>query len=283
MYKYTPTQTAKYFVLVALMAGVVLPNPTFASTTTYQPQTQLELISYLQGVLDTLIIQLNAQRNNASGVSSKVTTDSAVVEIQARTELRASFEVDRNSTVYAWFQYGLGSNLDRETSRTRIRTSGTTAEHSRVISNLEPGETYTYRAVFETKNGREYYGEFKTFTTGGVAGLSEGEIGSVGGSVGIVGSGRYGITTNASSYKTNEMITINWSLPANKADNDNWIGMFEVGKSNSNSHQFRDIENATSGTFKISSYIPETYEFRMFLARGSDDYVATSRRITIRK
>lgn len=283
MYKYTPTQITKYFVLVAVLVGFVLPNPTFASTTTYQPQTQLELISYLQGVLDTLIIQLNAQRNNASGVSSKVTTDAAIVELQAKSELRASFEVDRNSTVYAWFQYGLGSTLDKETSRTRIRTSGTEAEHSRVISNLEPGETYTYRAVFETQNGRKYYGEFKTFTTGGVVGIAGGEIGSVGGSIGVVGSGRYGITTDSTSYKTNEMITINWSLPANKADNDNWIGMFEVGNSNSQFHQFRTLENATSGTIKISSYIPETYEFRMFLARGSDDDVATSRRITIRK
>lgn len=272
---------AKALFVLTFIVGVSIPSQTLAVTDTYQPQTKLEYVSYLQGVVDTLIAQLTAQRTYNSESSSRVQTDSAQVEVQTEVELSASFESDSSSYVYAWFEYGNTGILNKSTTKTRVRPSNRVVDYTRVLSNLESNKTYSYRAVFETSNGKKYYGSLQSFSTGSGFATAGGDFFNTGSATNYSITGT-SIKTDSSSYNVWDKIEVSWTLPTSKADNDNWIGMFLLG-SDGRKTNFSDLSNSTSGTALFTPFTPGTYEFRMFLKRGSDDEVATSRRITVRK
>lgn len=271
---------AKALFVLTFIVGVSLPSQTLAVTDTYQPQTKLEYVSYLQGVVDTLIAQLTAQRTYNSESSTRVQTDSAQVEIQTEVELSASFESDSSSYVYAWFEYGNSGILNKSTTKTRVRPSKGVVDYTRVLSNLESNKTYSYRAVFETSNGKKYYGALQSFSTGGGYATTGGGFFNTGSVNNYSGSG---ITVDSSSYKVWEGAKVSWTLPASKADMDNRIGLYKIGSDDDEPVSTQSLANAEKGTVWFTLYKPGTYEFRMFLDREYDDKVFTSKRVVVKE
>jgi len=267
--------------LVTIMVGAA-PASAFAQTASlpYQPQTQLELISYLQGVLTTLQAQLLVKNNNSS---VRVDRQSADVSSTIEVELRASFDSQNSSYVNAWFEYGVANVIDTKTSSVRIRNTGRNdiVEHVRILKNLEPNTAYVYRPVFELSNGTKYYGAIQNF---GTTGNNLGTIGGVSGSGGIgtgnVNSGRNSLSTDKTSYELGEIIKVSWTTPKKEVHNGNIIYMFNDGGNYSESLKGR-YANKDTGEVYFNVYKKGTYEFRLYLDFKNKE-VAESRLITVR-
>lgn len=260
-----------------LVAGAPASAFAQAATLPYQPRTQLELISYLQGVLTTLQAQLLAINNVAS---DRVDSQSAILSQQIAVELRATFDAKDSSYVNAWFEYGVSNVIDTKTSVVRIRNTNRNdmIEHVRLIKNLQPNTAYVYRPVFELSNGTKYYGSIQNF---GTAGNYEGVTGTtgIGGSVANIDSRGNSLSTGKTVYNLGEAIVVSWTTPKKDYYRGNTIFMFKVGDSYASSMQGRYADKE-SGDAYFSMYEKGTYEFRLYL-----DYkttaVAQSRRITV--
>src|SRR3989344_825058 len=163
--------------LVALvLATLALPTPTKAATLPYVPQTQLELISYMQGIVDTLQAQAAAGGTVTGSGSSRVQTGTANVAVSTKVELKASFDAGNSSSVYAWFEYGEGSTLNKKTARTRVTKVRGEVDYEVTLTGLKSGVQYSYRPVFELSSGAKYYGAVRTFGSGSSYALAGGMI-----------------------------------------------------------------------------------------------------------
>jgi hypothetical protein len=262
--------------LVALaLATLVLPTPTKAATLPYVPQTQLELISYMQGVVDTLRAQVAAGAGATGSGSSRVQTLPAEVAVSTNVQLKASFDAGNSTSVYAWFEYGEGNSFDKKTARIRLTKVRGEVSHEVTLSGLKSGVQYSYRPVFELSGGSKYYGSVQTFGSG----ITSGEIIS-GGSGTTVSNNRGSLTLSKTTFKAYDQVTVSFTIPSARTNNLAWIGLFEVGASNSKPINWNYTGNNTTGelTFKIKK--PGTYEFRLFHDR-SGSAIVTSRRITV--
>lgn len=246
----------------------LLPSTALANTA-YVPQTTLEYIAYLQGVVDAL------KAGSAEGASADVSVSTP--SIASSVTLKSELETKSGTTAYAWFVYGQG-NLNKKTSRTKVtkRRSEDSYEHEAVVKNLESG-TYSYRAVFETRDGKKHYGSVNTF----VVGRADGDyLPSNGGSV--VNNSRGSITLFDTTVTVGEYIDVGWTVPERKAGSSNWIGLFTRSAKNNEYISWKNLSDDTSGTVKF--YLKErgTYEFRLFYNNSYDDEV-TSRSITVNR
>ena len=269
--------------LVALvLATLALPTPTKAATLPYVPQTQLELISYMQGIVDTLQAQAAAGGTVTGSGSSRVQTGTANVAVSTKVELKASFDAGNSSSVYAWFEYGEGSTLNKKTARTRVTKVRGEVDHEVTITGLKSGVQYSYRPVFELSSGAKYYGAVRTFGSGSSYALAGGMITSdISGTTGTsVSNSRGSLTLSKLTYAVYDKVTVSFTVPRSKADSSVWIGVYEVGASDDDYSYWRYTGDKTSGelTFKIKK--AGTYEFRLFYDRSSNE-VVTSRRITV--
>lgn len=269
--------TITRFGFVALVFGMLATAPAFAQTVSlpYQPRTQLELISYLQGVLATLQAQL-LLKNNVS--SERVESQSAEVSATVEVELRASFDAKNNSYVNAWFEYGVANMIDSKTSSVRIRNTDRqgNVEHVRTLKNLEPNTAYVYRSVFELANGTKYYGAIQNF---GTAGTGIGDFSS-GSGIGNLNTGRNSLLTDKTSYEMGEAIEVSWTTPKKEFYRGNIIFMFNVNGRYADSMLGRYANNE-SGEVYFNVYKKGTYEFRLYLDNKTKE-VAQSRQVTVR-
>ncbi len=270
---------AMFFVLFTL------PYSATAATiaATYQPQTTLEFISYLQGVVDALEAQNNASKSSLNAVaSSKVQTSAAEVVTKVEAELSATLDAGSRSYVYAWFEYGEGSILNKKTTRTKVSVKNEEAEHTKTLTGLKSGVTYSYRAVFELPSGTKYYGLVKTFGSLTSVGSNTSGTTNVSNSGTTASNSKGSLSTDKSVYKQYvDDIEIDWSIPSNKRSNSNWIGLFKTGASNKKYQTWQYLDDSRSGTAIFSSGLEAgTYEFRLFFDNSYTDSV-TSDRITI--
>ena len=265
--------------LIALvLATLALPTPTKAATLPYVPQTQLELISYMQGIVDTLQAQAAAGGTVTGSGSSRVQTGTANVAVSTKVELKASFDAGNSSSVYAWFEYGEGSTLNKKTARTRVTKVRGEVDHEVTLTGLKSGVQYSYRPVFELSSGAKYYGAVRTFGSGSSYALAGGTI--TASNTNSVSTSRGSLTLSKLTYAVYDKVTVSFTVPRSKADSSVWIGVYEVGASDDDYSYWRYTGDKTSGelTFKIKK--AGTYEFRLFYDRSSNE-VVTSRRITV--
>ena len=263
--------------LVLLVTAMSVSTTANAATLSnpYQPQTTLEYVAYLQGVLDALQAQTAAQ-GATTKISSRVETLPA--ELEYEVELRSTFTIGSLSSVYAWFEYGEGA-LTKATAKTRISRSTAEDEYVRTISNLRENTVYKYRAVYESAAGKKYYGAIQTFTTNtGTGGVSTG--GNSSGST--VSTSKGSLTVDKTSYKYSDSISLTWTVPSARTSATNWVGLFESGSSNREYQNWRYLVDDTRGTISFSPPAEGVYEFRLFFNNSYDDEV-TSKKITIRK
>lgn len=268
--------------LVFMFIGVTLsltvfPETALAATNNaeYQPRNQQEFASYLQGIVDTLEAQKNAKYTNSNNTSALVQTKAA--EVASEVELKSTFEMGKNKSIYAWFEYGENGQLNKSTSRTRIADNKKDeVTHTRTIKNLKSNTVYSYRAVFETSRGIKHYGQVKTFQLGAsTASLTAPSTGS------SVSTNKGSLSTNATSYAygSDDTIDVSWTLTSSRNDSKNWIGMYKVGDSSKNYQSWRYVDGDSGiESFKIKE--KGTFEFRLFL-NNSYSSVVTSRRVTI--
>jgi hypothetical protein len=271
----------KFGVLVLITALVgTAPASVFAQSRSlpYQPQTQLELISYLQGVLNTLQAQ---QYSSGKLSSSLVEKQTAVVSSSIEVELKASFNAKNSSYVNAWFEYGVGNVIDKKTSSVKIRNTerNESIEHARVLKNLEPNTQYVYRPVFELSNGTKYYGLIKNFGTTG-SNVSSVDFNSTASGTGKENSRGNSLSTNKTVYEIGEPILVSWTTPKKEFHSGNIIYMFKAGDSYSDSRMGRYANNE-SGNVNFKVYQKGTYEFRLYLNFSSKE-VVESRQVTVR-
>ena len=268
-------------------AFIVSVNTVSAQTTAFAPQTQSELVAYLQGVVDTLRAQIAAKDGTSSG-STRVSNYAANVAVTTKVELKSQFQARNNATVYAWFEYGEGSRLNNQTTRTKATGTGTTRTHTRTITGLKSGTTYSYRPVYEISGGTKYYGSVRTFSTAklGTSNPSSGNSNNnndddndSGGT--SVSSSKGSISTDKTTYEPYKSIEVDWTVPSSKTDTDNWIGLFKTSDSNSEYQSWRYLADDTRGTLTFTAPSEGTYEFRLFY-NNSDRDELTSRRITVR-
>jgi hypothetical protein len=253
-------------------------TPVFAATSnSYQPQTTLEYIAYLQGVVDALQAQIAAQTTDSKTVSSRVKTLPA--ELKYEVEFRSTFDIGNLSSVYAWFEYGEGS-LTKATTKTRISKSAADDEYVRTVSNLRAGATYKYRAVYESSSGTKYYGAIRTFSTvsGVVGGVSSGDSSS--GSTVSTSKGILGL--DKTTYEVGDTISLDWTVPSSKSSTANWVGLFKTGDNNREAKRWQYLEDKTRGDLDFTAPEVGTFEFRLFYDNSYDDEVA-SRKFTITK
>jgi len=263
-------------VLVAVCMLVATPATAASISSPYQPQTTLEYIAYLQGVVDALQAQIAAQTTNYQGVSSRVETLPA--ELKYEVTLRSTFVIGSLSSVYAWFEYGEDS-LTNATTRTRISKSVAADEYARTISNLREGAVYKYRAVYESPSGTKYYGAIRTFSTiTGAGGVSTDDSSS--GST--VSTSKGSLTVDKTAYTYGDTITLSWTVPSTKTSTSNWVGLYESGDSNNQYQRWKYLSANTKGTLTFSAEKLGNLEFRLFYNNSYDD-VVTSRKITVTK
>lgn len=264
---------------VLVVALMLATSPVAAATTvsSYQPQTTLEYIAYLQGVVDALQAQINAQTTDNKTVSSRVETLPA--ELKYEVEFRSTFDIGSLSSVYAWFEYGEGS-LTKATTKTRISKSAADDEYVRTVSNLRAGATYKYRAVYESSSGTKYYGAIRTFSTasGVVGGVSTSDSSSVS----TVSTSKGSLGVDKTTYSVGDTIDLSWTVPSSKTDSRNWVGLFETGDSNREAVRWQYLSSKTNGTLSFTAPAAGTYEFRLFYNNSYDDEV-TSRKFTVTK
>lgn len=272
--------TSKIANLGILIFAVVLtfsaPASAFAQPVTlpYQPRTQLELISYLQGVLATLQAQLLIKNNVAS---DRIGSQSAVLSEKIEVVLKATFNANDSSYVNAWFEYGVSNVIDSQTPVIRLRNTNknNVVEHVRGLSNLQPNTSYIYRPVFELPSGTKYYGSIQSFGTNGTVGSTTGTSDSVGN----VNSQGNSLTTDKAVYSVGESVVVSWTTPKKEIYGGNTIYMFKVGGKYQDSLQGRYADKA-SGDVYFNPYEKGTYEFRLYLDYKTSS-VAQSRRITV--
>jgi hypothetical protein len=275
--KYHIKTSVVFMMLITVMVLGPIQASAQSATLPYQPRTQLELISYLQGVVATLQAQILA-RNNVS--SSRVEASEAVLSQKVEVELSASFDAQNNSYVNAWFEYGFLNTIDKSTTKIKIRNieKDNIVKHSRLLKDLQPGTVYIYRPVFELQNGTKYYGEIKSFGTSDVINGSVSAGGSVS-SNGSTGSYRNSLTTDKTQYEAGEVVKVSWTTPHLDNYRGSYVYMF---KKNDSSKPFMGkMVISETGTVNFSVRVEGTYEFKLLIT-GSSKYVATSRTITIK-
>lgn len=79
-------------------------------------------------------------------------------------ELKGNVDVGGSKEVKAWFEYGEGNRLNKETAKNVVDKAKLT-EFNAVIGGLSPDTAYSYRAVAEDKDGNILYGQTRTFRT----------------------------------------------------------------------------------------------------------------------
>jgi hypothetical protein len=246
----------------------LLPSTALASGA-YVPQTTLEYIAYLQGVVDAL----KNQKTEVS--SSKVVVSTPVVA--SSVKLASLLEVKSGTSVYAWFQYGTG-DLNKSTTRTKVTKNRSDDEfaHQATLKNLAEG-TYSYRAVFETRDGKKHYGNVNTFSIG-----ESNSANPITGGGTVVNNSRGSLALSLTTTKVGEYVTVDWSVPERKAVSSNWIGMYTRSADNDEYTAWRSLSDDTSGTTKFFMKESGTYEFRLFYNNSYDDEV-TSRTLTVNR
>jgi len=261
------------------IATFAVPTTTNAASLPYKPQTQLELISYMQGVVDTLQAQIAAGGTVAPGAgSSRVQTQAAAVAVSTKVELRASFDAGNSSSVYAWFEYGEGGVLDKKTARVRLTQVRGTATHEAMVSGLVSGVQYSYRPVFELSGGSKFYGSVGIFGTASI--VAPGSTGSTPGAGSTVSSTNGTLTLSKTTYSTYNVVSVDFTIPARRANDNNWIGIYKVGAAKTNSIYWNYLGNQTSGKFTFKIKEAGTYEFRLYNDNNKNE-VLTSRRFTV--
>lgn len=274
------------FACYTFAVAFVVLSPISVSAATFQPYTTGELVAYMFGIVDTLQAQVDAKNGTVSGSgSSRVSNYNSNVVVETKVTLKAEFSATSNSAVYAWFEYGEGSKLTSKTTRTKATGTGTTRTHTRSLTGLKSGTTYSYRPVFEVSGGTKYYGAIRTFSTAKVGtGTNTGSIGNNdddeddGGT--SVSSSRGSMATDKITYESYDSIEIEWTVPSSRRDNGNWIGMFEVGDDNDEYQSWQYLKDSTRGTVTFTAPSDGSYEFRLFYDDSYDDEV-TSRKITV--
>lgn len=266
--------------MAVVLAAFAAPMPAKAATLPYIPQTQLELISYMQGIVDTLQAQAAAQGTVSGSGSSRVETRPADVTVSTKVELKASFDAGNSSSVYAWFEYGEGNSLNKKTSRTRVTKVRGEVEHKVTLTGLKSGTQYSYRPVFELSSGSKYYGAVRTFGSNSGYALAGGFITSDTGTT--VSNSRGSLSLSKLTYNVYDQVTVSYTIPRSRVDGSVWVGAFKVGASDKEFSYSRYVGLHSSGeiTFKIKE--AGTYEFRLFYDKSSNE-VVTSRRFTVNK
>lgn len=161
------------FVVAFLVLAPVSDSVEAATTTDFKPQTQQEMIAYLQGVLAQLQAQVSARQNGTvvdtpSRNSTTVRPNPYFVSVRAEAPgqilrdqaiLQGVVYTGSAKTIEAWFEYGVGSDLK---SRSELFSTGNTESSSNRSSGTRTRDNAT---VNRTRGTSSSVGEVAPVTT----------------------------------------------------------------------------------------------------------------------
>src|SRR3990167_3391110 len=186
-------------------------------------------------------------------------------------DARLQGEVDPNGdSTDAWFEWGTSSfDLDEETGSSSVGSGDTTRSFSFRIDDLEPGETYFFRAVARNDFGTDF-GSIKSFTTDEEEEEEEGDAPDV-------------ITLSATDIDTDDAC-LRGEVDPNGDSTDAW---FEWGTSSFDLDEETDDQSVGSGT-SVRSFsfclddlrADETYFFRAVAENDLGDDLGSIRSFT---
>lgn len=150
---------------------------------TYQTQNNDAQIQMLLNQIYALMAQLQALQTTPHYVypptvpvvtyppytyhgSYDVEVSSSDYDVENDNEVTLTAAVDLNGASFAnvWFEYGQDGDLDEDSTKTRVTSNRTV---SIMLSNLDEGDRYYFRAVAEDPSGSLTYGPLKAFETDG--------------------------------------------------------------------------------------------------------------------
>ena len=209
------------------------------------------------------------EEEEEEGDAPEVTTLSATGINTDSARLQGEVDPNGDSTD-AWFEWGTSSSdLDEETDDQSTGDGTNTVDFSEVINDLEPGETYFFRAVARNDFGTDF-GSIKSFTTDEEEEEEEGDAPDV-------------ITLSATDINTNDAC-LRGEVDPNGDSTDAW---FEWGTSSFDLDEETDDQSVGSGT-SVRSFsfclddleADETYFFRAVAENDLGDDLGSIRSFT---
>ena len=145
--------------------------------TAYRPQTNAELIAYLQGRIAQLVVIQKMLQNSGSDSAIVTTLPQSITNYVTATThkateigttaayLRGEVALYGNAYAYAWFEYGQDEDfLDQKTNKVSIRSAYDRPVRV-MVRNLQDDERYYFRLVTEDNNNVVKYGDVYGFRT----------------------------------------------------------------------------------------------------------------------
>lgn len=260
------------------LVTVSLPVQTSAQVS-FTPQTERERQAYLYGQLIYLqqlrnaLLELqelksrpSAGSTSGSGFSPYATIRTVDVDEVNATTFKLQGEVLLTGTkpVQAWFEYGKRQDFLSDKSYRGTVSSAFDRAFTQSVYNLDDDERYYFRIVIEDQEKNVVYGNIRSFETDEV-----------------INSNEYSLNVSLTSILEDESVEVDWKVPRDKRNSDNWIGLFEVGDADDEYVSRRFLDDDEEGTERFRIQDAGTYEFRLFLDDSFRD-VKTSSRVFVR-
>jgi len=267
----------------------LIGTPAFAQSAltnnaAFNAMNNQEKIAFLYGMIAQLqvILELRMQAENAADSSDadnrsdlEVDTKSATDIEEDEATLRAEVDLDGEDEALVWFEYGDDDDDldDRTTKRSVDEDDGDVIEFDEIIDDLDEGERYYFRAVAEDEDGDRSYGTVRNFRTDGEDDSDDEDDDSDSTSA---SSGDFELTVSDTLIEAGDEVEVDWEIPSNDEGVRNWIGLYEVGSSNSGFESWEYIDDDSSGTVAFTIDNEGEYEFRLFLDDSYDDEVTSA-------
>jgi hypothetical protein len=248
----------------------------------YQPTVVYQSQSNQLAQLYALIAQLQAQLAalqaynpviyppysnggySSSNEISRVVTGSVDSDGNDSVSMEGEVTFNRDTRARVWFEYGTTNKLSYSTESVEIDgDSGDTEDFDITASDLDDNKVYYYRAVAEDDNGRYVEGAIKSFRFDGSNNYDDDDDNDF--------DGDWSLEVEDDSYETGDLVRVDYEVDDRSSQN--WIGLYEVGDSDSNYITYKYAPNDEGYvTFRINN--EGEYEFRLF--DEDDDQVAES-------
>ena len=265
---------------VLLVLSFLVPVGAHAQTSgQFQPQTREQIIAYLYGQITQLQILL-AERlaeersgsnsssnsnssNNNSNSSSRADVEVDTLSAQNITDdsvtFRGEIDLDRENEAYVWFEYVDENDRERQTTKRRVTDSrGDVQTFTASVNNLRNDEKYFFRAVAEDENGDIAYGSARSFTT------DDDSFGGSNNNNNDSDNDDFELSVSNRSFSVGDTVEIEWELPANEVNSQNWVGIYKTGNDSRNFLTWKYV-SSDDGTVSFTINEAGTYEARLFL------------------
>ncbi|MBY0538061.1 hypothetical protein K2P47_01530 [Patescibacteria group bacterium] len=265
-------------VVPALFLALATPALANSQVKYYQTNYQTNSSSQQQQIaqLYALIAQLQAQLaalqiynpgyptyNNGSYQNSneitRVTTGTVEGDGDDAVRMEGSVTFRRDSEARVWFEYGTSNKLSYSTQSIEIDgDSGDTEDFEITATDLDDNDVYYYRAVAEDDDGRYVEGVVRSFRFDGRNDDDDDDDDYYDDDS---DDGDWSLEVEDDYYETGDTIRVDYEVE--DEDDNNWIGLYEVGDSDSNYVSFKYVRDEEGYvTFRINR--EGEYEFRLF-------------------